>query len=46
MGNVTLSTPEPKVRAFNPFLRANSEQMRKLISEVRIQIEGYEHFYK
>jgi hypothetical protein len=46
VGDVTLSTPEPKVRAFNPFLRANSEQMRKLIAEVRTQIEGYEHFYK
>jgi hypothetical protein len=42
---VTTPTPVPKVRAFNPFLRADSEQMRKLIAEVQTQIEGYEHFH-
>jgi hypothetical protein len=43
---VSATTSEPKVRAFNPFWRANSNRMRKLVAEVQTQIEGYEHCYK
>ena len=33
-------------RAFNPFLRAKSHKLKKLIEEVQAQIEGYEHYYQ
>ena len=33
-------------RAFNPFLRAKSDKLKKLIEEVQTQIEGYEAYYQ
>ena len=32
-------------RAFNPFLVAKSNKLKKLIEEVQQQIEGYEAYY-
>ena len=33
-------------RAFNPFLVAKSDKLKKLIEEVQQQIEGYEAYYQ
>ena len=33
-------------RAFNPFLLAKSDKLKKLIAEVQQQIEGYESYYQ
>ena len=33
-------------RAFNPFVKANSDKLKNLIYEVQTQIEGYEHYYQ
>ena len=33
-------------RAFNPFLCARTDKLKKLIAEVQKQVEGYETFHK
>lgn len=33
-------------RAFNPFLVAKSDKLKKLIKEVQQQIDGYEAYYQ
>ena len=37
---------EPQARAFNPFLVAKSDKLKKLIEEVHQQIKGYEAYYQ
>ena len=37
---------QTQARAFNPFLKAKNTKLKKLIEEVQIQIDGYEHYYK
>ena len=34
-----------KARAFNPFLCAKTDKLKKLITEVQTQLEGYEAYY-
>jgi hypothetical protein len=36
----------PQTRAFNPFLIAKSDKLKRLIAEVQTQIEGYEAYYQ
>ena len=40
------SNSSNNARAFNPFLRAGTDNMKDLIAEVQKQVEGYEHFHK
>ena len=37
---------QTQARAFNPFLKAKSDKLKKLIEEVQTQIDGYEHYYQ
>ena len=35
-----------KARAFNPFLCAKTDNLKALITEVQVQMSGYEAYYQ